>query len=68
MKNGTMTARLDSDLEYLDVDQLAKEAILDINPEEVKSPALKRLIQDVLDDTPTMTGYNRMHNRHNRGR
>ena len=52
------------------VEQLETMAIQDIDPEEVASPALKRLIQDIQAATPTpnATAYNRMHNRHNRGR
>ena len=50
------------------VEQLARVAIEDINPSEVKSPALKRLIQDIQEETPEPSAYNRMHNRHNRGR
>lgn len=46
----------------------AKEAIVDINTDELQSPALKRLIQDIREETPAPSAYNRMHNRHNRGR
>lgn len=49
-------------------EQLAKEAILDIDANELQSPALKRLIQDIREETPAPRAYNRMHNRHNRGR
>lgn len=49
-------------------EDLAKEAILEIDPDEVHSPALRRLIQDIQQETPAPSAYNRMHNRHNRGR
>ena len=55
-------------LESTAVDRLARVAIKDINPDEVKSPALKRLIHDIQEETPAPCAYNRMHNRHNRGR
>ncbi|MYC83216.1 MAG: hypothetical protein F4X19_14150 [Acidobacteria bacterium] len=60
-----------SDYDNLDstaVDRLARVAIQDINPDEVKSPALQRLIHDIQEETPAPSAYNRMHNRHNRGR
>ena len=60
-----------SDYDNLDsstVEQLARVAIKDIGPDEVKSPALKRLIQDIQEETPAPSAYNRVHNRHNRGR
>ena len=56
------------DLDSTAVDQLERVAIQDINPNEVKSPALKRLIQDIQEETPAPSAYNRLHNRHNRGR
>ena len=56
------------DLDGAAVDRLARLAIEDINPNQVKSPALKRLIQDIQEETPAPSAYNRMHNRHNRGR
>ena len=49
-------------------DRLAKYAIQDINADDLQSPALKRLIEDIRSDTPALSVYNRMHNRHNRGR
>jgi len=64
----SMTVNLETDLEFLEAGQLAKEAIIDINTDELDSPAIRRLIQDIQDNTPTLVGYNRMHNRHNRGR
>lgn len=60
-----------SDHDNLDstaVDRLARVAIQDVNPDEVKSPALQRLIRDIQEETPAPSAYNRMHNRHNRGR
>ena len=56
------------DLDSTAVDRLARFAIQDIDPDEVKSPALRRLIHDIQEETPAPCAYNRMHNRHNRGR
>ena len=56
------------DLDSSTVEQLARVAIKDIDPDEVNSPALKRLIQDIQEETPAPSAYNRVHNRHNRGR
>jgi hypothetical protein len=56
------------DLDSTAVDRLARVAIKDIDPDEVNSPALKRLIQDIQEETPAPSAYNRVHNRHNRGR
>ena len=50
------------------IENLAKEAILEIDSDKVHSPALRRLIQDIQEETPAPSAYNRMHNRHNRGR
>ena len=59
-------------LDGLAVDVLERRAIQDINPENVQSAALKRLIQDIQQQSRETTlgasAYNRMHNRHNRGR
>lgn len=60
----TEKSRLDS----ATVEEIARDAILDINPDEVESPALQRLIRDIQEETPAPSAYNRMHNRHNRGR
>ena len=57
-----------NDLDSTAVERLAQMAIKDINPDKVKSPVLKRLIQDIQEETPPPNAYNRMHNRHNRGR
>ena len=60
----------DLELDSVAVAQLEELAIQDIDPSVVESPALKRLIQDIQEETPTLDSraYNRMHNRHNRGR
>ena len=54
------------------IDRLERRAILDIEPDKVNSPALRRLVQDIQrqsqDDASSASAYNRMHNRHNRGR
>ncbi len=54
------------------VDRIARQAIEDVSPEDIDSPALRRLIEDVQDQSTQATAplqlYNRMHNRHNRGR
>ena len=55
-----------------EIEALAQRAIQDIDPSEIGSPALKRLIQDVRGEpegaAAMPSAYNRMHNRHNRGR
>ncbi|NKC13731.1 MAG: hypothetical protein GKR94_16550 [Gammaproteobacteria bacterium] len=60
------------DFDRESVDDIARRAIHEIDPEQVPSPALRRLIQDLRqapdDDLAATTGYNRVHNRHNRGR
>lgn len=58
-----------SELDQALVDSLAKRAIIEVDPAAVKSPALRRLIEEVRhgEESPA-TGYNRIHNRHNRGR
>jgi hypothetical protein len=54
------------------VERIARLAIEDVSPQDVDSPALKRLLEDIQDQgsgrpvSPQL--YNRMHNRHNRGR
>ena len=60
----------DLELDSEVVARLEQLAVLDVDPNEVASPALKRLIQDIQEETPipSVTAYNRMHNRHNRGR
>jgi hypothetical protein len=45
--------------------------VVDIDPEQVTSPALRRLLEEVCDDvpedlSPKAAKYNRTHNRHNR--
>jgi len=44
--------------------------IEDIAPEQVMSPVLKRLIEEVKNevDCSTSYAYDRVHNKHNRGR
>ena len=57
---------------FEEIEILAGRAIQDIEPDQIDSPALRRLIQDIrgeADDASANTSaYNRMHNRHNRGR
>ena len=59
-----------SDHENIEV--LAQQAIQDIDLDEIDSPVMQRLLQDIRGDSgevgPTRGVYNRMHNRHNRGR
>lgn len=58
------------ELTHEEVERIAERSIQDIKPEDVTSPALRRLIEDIQSEeelAPT-TGYNRMHTRHNRGR
>ena len=53
------------------VDLIAREVIEDISPEDINSPAIRRLIEDLQEkqDNPVSPQlYNRTHNRHNRGR
>lgn len=53
------------------VDLSARDAIEDIRPEDINSPAIRRLIEDIQEksDNPVSPQlYNRTHNRHNRGR
>lgn len=56
---------------------LLQSAVRDINPDDVTSPAMRRLLEDVqctesdedraeVDDGQSMTLYNRFHSRHNR--
>ena len=48
--------------------QLKSEAI-QLDPSEVSSPALARLIEEVRQEKGgNVAAYNRTHNRHNRGR
>lgn len=65
-----MSQELDLDREV--VDELARRAIQVVDPDMIRSPALQRLMQDIrgeTDDTGRVSSaYNRMHNRHNRGR
>ena len=60
------------ELDNAAVDLIARQAIQDINPDMIESPALKRLIGDIQDDVTGVASapeaYNRVHNRHNRGR
>ncbi len=46
--------------------------VADITPEEVASPALRRLLEEVRDDSAGCSertyAYDRTHNKHNRGR
>jgi hypothetical protein len=46
---------------------MKKDDSLQINPEKIESPTLRRLIEEVrLEGRTEAAGYNRMHNRHNR--
>ena len=57
------------ELEAFTVEEMVEAAIQDISPEDVHSPALRRLIEDVRENGgPEPTLYNRTHNRHNRSR
>ena len=43
--------------------------LLEIDADEISSAVLARLIAEVRDETPiTLHAYDRVHNRHNRGR
>jgi len=46
------------------------ESILTMEPEEISSPVLTRLINEVRNEEhqPDNMAYNRFHNRHNRSR
>ena len=58
-----------AELDAAQVEELVKDSIQDIDPEDVGSPALKRLLEDVREDSGAEPHlYNRSHNRHNRGR
>lgn len=53
------------------VDLIAREVIEDIDPEDINSPAIRKLIEDLQEKpynpvSPQL--YNRIYNRHNRGR
>ena len=52
------------------VDKLEKQAIEDIDASKFASVALRRLVEDIQQQTPPpdVNAYNRMHNRHNRSR
>lgn len=60
------------DLDSAAVDIIARQSIQDIDLSDIKSPALRRLIEDIRVSTdatvPSPQAYNRVHNRHNRGR
>jgi hypothetical protein len=60
------------ELDQATVDRIARQAIEDVSPDDIESPALRRLIEDVRDASDTQPAtpqlYNRMYNRHNRGR
>ena len=60
------------DLDSAAVDSIVRSAIQDVDPDGIKSPALKRLIDDIRDESngsvSPSQAYNRVHNRHNRGR
>jgi hypothetical protein len=47
-------------------------AVIDIDPEQIASPALKRLLEEVRNEDMGCNGepyaYDRVHNTHNRGR
>jgi len=46
-------------------------AVVDIDPDQVGSPALRRIVEEVQNDAELVAvagHYDRTHNRHNRGR
>lgn len=47
-----------------------EKAVETVNPEKLPSPLLKRLLEEVRyeGNTTSLDAYNRVHNRHNRGR
>lgn len=59
-----------NEIDHATVDRIARQAIEDVNPDDIDSPALRRLLKDVRDgsDQEMHQVYNRIHNRHNRGR
>ena len=43
--------------------------LLEVDTDKISSAVLARLIAEVRDETPiTLSAYDRVHNRHNRGR
>ncbi len=62
----------DRDYDRENIENLARQAIQDIDLDEIDSPVVQRLLQDIRggseDVGQTRGVYNRMHNRHNRGR
>ena len=59
-----------NEIDHATVDRIARQALEDVNPDDIDSPALRRLLKDVRDgsDQEMPQLYNRIHNRHNRGR
>lgn len=61
-----------NEIDHATVDRIVRQAIEDVKPDDIESPALRRLLEDVRDgsgpklEMPQL--YNRQHNRHNRGR
>jgi hypothetical protein len=47
-----------------------ERAVEQVSPERLSSPVLRRLLEEIRDEgsTTLIDGYNRTHNRHNRGR
>jgi hypothetical protein len=60
-----------SEVNFETADLIARDAIEDISPENIDSPAIRRLIEDLQEKSVNPVSpqlYNRTHNRHNRGR
>lgn len=62
---------LHEEIDHATVERIVRQAIEDVRPEDIESPALKRLLEDIQESdskpaTPQL--YNRMYNRHNRSR
>lgn len=48
-------------------EQITPASLLEMNLDEIPSPALARIIEEVRNDEPdTSRAYDRVHNRHNR--
>jgi hypothetical protein len=59
------------EMKHETVGLIARDAIEDIRPEDINSPAVRRLIEDLQEKSVNPVSpqlYNRTHNRHNRGR
>lgn len=66
-KRGHVSNQEDRELTREEVDALAKRAMEDVDPRSVKSPTLRRLIEDARGEgPPDARVYNRHHNKHNR--